>query len=61
MEDKDFKEQNNYREVECCGNCKHSYFTKFYDNSIGIECNIEWEGYFYNIKTYGYCDKWEHK
>lgn len=21
MKDKDFKELNNYREVECCGNC----------------------------------------
>ena len=53
MTDKDFKEQNNYREVECCGNCEHFNFTAL---TFGECCIID------EVKGLEEsCDKWEHE
>ena len=53
--DKDFKEHNNYREVECCGNCTWSYVT----DEI-IDCYHK-DNFMEATKHYGHCDKWEHE
>lgn len=52
MTDKDFKTGNNYREVECCGNCKNRYPIADYEF-----CLLRKKGTF----IYNTCDKWEHE
>lgn len=52
MNDKDFKTENNYREVECCWNCK------FFIDDVS-QCIIE--EYSEPVIFYYVCDKWEHE
>ena len=60
--DKDFKEQNNYREVECCANCINAKW--WYGQFNGcIFTNIEYvkSGNSDDKCMIGVCDKWEHE
>lgn len=56
IKDKDFKEQNNYREVEfdSCFNCKYSFDTE------GMDLSCSKDKSYCNVDFSCICDKWEH-
>ena len=60
--DADFKEVNNYREVECCANCKNAIW--WYNQFNGCDfTDIEYVKAEYEDEkcVIGVCDKWEHE